>query len=59
MGRREEPKGVHFIESGDVLVVGKCWIPNLRLSKNDTFGLCNVIRKVGPEYMGDVRAGIR
>ena len=58
-GRREEPTGVHFIDQGEVLVVDKQYKPYLRMAKSDTFGMCNVVKKVGPEFMGDIRAGIR
>lgn len=56
---RVEAKGVHFIDSGEVLVVGKTKQPNTRLNKSDSFGICDLIKKPGPEYLGDVRAGIR
>ena len=58
-GRREEPKGLHIIESGEALVVSKHYVANLRLSKSDTFGTCNLLKKIGPEYLGDVRAGVK
>ena len=58
-GKRMEPKGVHFVESGEVLVIGKNKIPNMRLNRCEAFGLCDVVKKPGPEYFGDVRAGIK
>ena len=72
-GQRREPTGVHFIESGEVLVIGKKMVPNMRLKKCAQFGLCDVIKKSvsiinffvnhlnvqGPEFLGDIRAGIK
>ena len=58
-GRREEPVGVHFIDQGEVYVVDKEYAALQRLAKTDTFGMCDILRKVGPEFVGDVRAGIR
>ena len=57
--RRCEPEGVHFIDSGEVLVVGKNYMPHTRLNKCDAFGMCEVLRKTGPEFLGDMRAGVR
>ena len=54
-----EPDGVHFIDSGEVLVVGKNNVPHTRMSKCDAFGLCEVLRKTGPEFLGDMRSGVR
>ena len=45
-GRRENGKGLHFIEAGEVLVCSKTHIPNLRLRKNDTFGMCDLLKKI-------------
>ena len=58
-GMRVEPDGIHFIDGGEVLVVGNKCVPNARLNKCDAFGLCDMLRKTGPEFLGDVRAGIR
>ena len=58
-GRREEPAGVHFIDQGEVYVVDTEYAALQRLAKTDTFGMCDILRKVGPEFVGDVRAGIR
>ena len=44
-GVRREPKGVHFIESGEVLVVGNNYTPNTRLNVSDAFGMCDLLRK--------------
>jgi len=44
-GMREEPKGVHFIEAGEVLVIGEQMVPNARLNKCDAFGMCEILRK--------------
>ena len=44
-GQRREPAGVHFIESGEVLVVGSNHAPHTRLNVNDAFGLCDLLRK--------------
>ena len=57
--RRCEPEGVHFIDSGEVLVVGKNYMPHTRLNKCDAFGMCEILRKTGPEFLGDMRAGVR
>ena len=43
--KRVEPTGIHFIEAGEVLVVGQNYVPNVRLCKCDAFGLCEVLRK--------------
>ena len=40
-----QPDGVHFIDSGEALVVGKGYSPNCRLSKCDAFGMCEILRK--------------
>ena len=58
-GARREATGVHFIESGEVLVIGQGYSPNTRLNVNDAFGMCEILRKTGPEYLGDLRAGIK
>jgi hypothetical protein len=42
---RAEPEGLHFIDSGEVLIIGKSTAPNARLSKCDSFGMCEVLRK--------------
>jgi len=47
---RVEAKGVHFIDSGEVVVVGKTLQPNTRLNKSDSFGICDLIKK--PVSMG-------
>ena len=36
---------MHFIEAGEVLVVGEQMIPNARLNKCDAFGLSEILRK--------------
>ena len=56
---RVESEGIHFIDGGEVLVVGAKCTPNARLNKCDAFGLCEMLRKTGPEFLGDIRAGIR
>ena len=43
---RVEPTGLHFIDSGEVLVIGQSTAPNARLSKCDVFGMCEILRKV-------------
>ena len=58
-GRREEPAGLHFVDQGEVLVVDEQYTPYMRMTKSDAFGMCDVLKKVGPEFMGDIRAGIR
>ena len=57
--KRVEPGGVHFVEVGEVLVIGQQMKPLMRLSKCDAFGLCSILRQPGPEFLGDLRAGIR
>ena len=44
-GVRREPLGVHFIESGEVLVIGNNYAPHTRLNVNDAFGMCDLLRK--------------
>ena len=29
-----------------------------KLGKSDQFGLCDILRSVGPEYLGEIRAGL-
>lgn len=58
-GARIEAEGIHFIDGGEVLVVGERCTPNARLNKCDAFGLCELLRKTGPEFLGDIRASIR
>ena len=43
-GKRIEGTGVHWIESGQVLVTGKTHVPNTRLNKCDVFGICDIIK---------------
>ena len=58
-GKRVEATGVHIIISGEALVVGKSYVENTRLYTLDAFGMCNILRKSGPEFLGDIRAGVR
>lgn len=50
---------MHFIEAGEVVVVGSDVAPISRLSKCDSFGMCELTKKVGPEYLGDIRASLK
>ena len=43
--KRIEPNGVHFIERGEVLVVGQNQKPETKMSKCEAFGLCEVLRQ--------------
>ena len=43
--KRVEPTGVHFIDQGEVLVVGKNKVPQCRLGKCDSFGMYDIHRK--------------
>ena len=58
-GRREEPTGVHFIETGEALVINSKCEPNIRLSRCDAFGISDVIKRPGPEFLGEIRCGIK
>ena len=58
-GQREEPTGVHFIESGEALVINPNCEVNVSLSRCDAFGISDVIRRPGPEFFGDIRCGIK
>ena len=55
---RLEPDGIHFIEQGEVLVLGSDVLPLTRMSKCDDFGMCEIIKRTGPEFLGDIRAGL-
>ena len=55
---RIEPDGIHFIEQGEVLVLGSDSVPLTIMSKCDDFGMCEVLKRTGPEFMGDIRAGL-
>ena len=56
--KRIEPEGIHFIEQGEALVLGADMMPLARMSKCDDFGMCEVLKRTGPEYLGDIRAGL-
>ena len=56
--QRVEPDGIHFIEQGEALVLGSDVMPLTRLSKCDDFGMCEILRRTGPEFLGDIRAGL-
>ena len=55
---RLEPDGIHFIEQGEVLVLGSDAMPLTIMSKCDDFGMCEILKRTGPEFMGDIRAGL-
>ena len=40
----EKATGLHFVESGEVLVVSSGNSPNARLHKSDIFGTCEFFR---------------
>ena len=56
--KRVEPDGIHFIEQGEVLVLGSDVMPLTRMSKCDDFGMCEILKRTGPEFLGDIRAGL-
>ena len=56
--RRVESNGIHFIEQGEALVLGSDVMPLTRLSKCDDFGMCEILKRTGPEFLGDIRAGL-
>ena len=56
--KRAEPDGLHFIEQGEVLVLGSDVMPLTRMSKCDDFGMCEILKRTGPEFFGDIRAGL-
>ena len=41
------------------MVVGSNVAPISRMSKCDSFGLCEMTKKIGPEYLGDIRASLK
>ena len=42
----EKATGLHFVESGEVLVVSAGATPNARLNKSDIFGTCDFFRSL-------------
>ena len=56
--KRIEPNGMHIIETGEVLIINDEGKSISKLSKSDHFGMCDILRMVGPEYFGQMRAGL-
>ena len=42
---RQDSKGLHLIDSGEVIVLNQDSVINMRLNKLDSFGLCESLRK--------------
>ena len=53
-----EPDGIHFIAAGDAFVLSPDGTSNMKLHTNDCFGLSDFVKMPGPEYLGDIRAGL-
>ena len=49
---------MHIIETGEVLIINDEGKSISKLSKSDHFGMCDILRMVGPEYFGQMRAGL-
>ena len=41
-----------------MLVLGPDSMPLTIMSKCDDFGMCEILKRTGPEFMGDIRAGL-
>ena len=41
-----------------MLVLGSDSLPLTIMSKCDDIGMCEVLKRTGPEFMGDIRAGL-
>lgn len=55
-GKRLEPNAVHVIVEGSAEVINKKSL--MTLAKGKHFGLCNLTHQVGPEFYGEIRAGL-
>ena len=56
--KKLELDGIHFIAEGNAFIVGPDGTQHMKLHTNDVFGHSDFIRVPGPEFLGDVRAGL-
>lgn len=54
--RRIDPNGVHFIENGEVLIVGHNQKPEAKMRKCEAFGLCEVLRQTVSIFLSSNKA---
>ena len=56
--RQLDTDGIHFIADGDAFIFGPNGTQNMKLQANDCFGQSDFVKMPGPEFLGNVRAGL-